>query len=137
MIDTQTTERIIFKRAEGKSYRKIENELGLKSDNPIVRIERQYKDKIGQKRVEITKKTDTLSEKLLFYTKNRLLALLKDDKSISGNTLSNIYKTLDTIQRLDSNKPTSITDSKKLHNATTTELLNEYQERLNTIRSHS
>jgi len=138
MIDTKTEQRIIYKRAEGKGIDKIKKELSLNSYNPIRRVIKEKANIIEAKGRELANKNDTINERILFYAKNeQLKRLSKTPNSISDTSLNGIIKEHDRIQRLDTNKPTSITDSKKLTNATTPELLNEYQTRLDNIRRHS
>jgi len=138
MIDTKTERRIIYKRAEGKGLDTIKKELNLKSYNPIRRVIKEKAPVIEAKGRELKNKQDSLNEDILFYAKNeQKKRLLTKPNKISDTALNAIIKEHDKIQRLDTNKPTSITDSKKLTNATTPELLNEYQERLNKIRANS
>ena len=137
MIDTKTEQRIIHKRAEGKGINKIAKELNISND-PVSRVDKEKKAEILQKRIELQNKTQSLSERILFYAKQEQVRRLSENaKAISDNALTAIINEHDKIQRLDTNKPTSITDSKKLANATNMELLNEYEARLNRIRSHS
>ena len=136
MITTKTKQRAIYKLANNEPIRQTAKSLGI-DKNSVLKIKKENATKIGQVKTDISNKQDTLNGEILFYAKHKLLSLLKSNKKQSGNELSNITKSLDTIQRLDDNKPTSITDSKKLANATTMELLNEYETRLRDIRSNS
>jgi len=137
MIDTKTEQRIIFKRAEGKGIDKIMKELSLKSYNPIKRVIKKYPKQIADKSRELRNKQDTLNRDILFYAKNKLLALLKSQKHQSGNELANIAKALDTIQRLDDNKPTSISNKRNYTQMTDKELMNEARSIVKQVRSNT
>ena len=137
MIDTKTEERIVYKLANKESHKKISEDLGI-SNMPVFRVSKEHKDKIHQKTLEIKKKARTLNEKILFYAKDKLLSQLKAKKSISENILANVIRAVDTIKRLDENKPTAISGSKKDYaQMTDKELENETKRLVNTIRSNT
>ena len=127
---TKDKQEIIDKLAQGKSYRFIGKQYGIKSPQTIKDFKDKHKDEVDKTRQDIKESVTSVLKLALQRLEASLKQACAGELSITPQQLSQITKDMFNIKQILSNQPTAISSKQATYKAMNSEQLDSEAHKL-------